>query len=108
MELGLGGRRALITGGSRGIGLAIARALVAEGAAVALCARGEAELAGAVESLASGGRAVGIRADVTDADELAGAVDGAAADLGGLDLLAKLDDSAMGDLLRDRPILPGG
>jgi 3-oxoacyl-[acyl-carrier protein] reductase len=102
VELGLGGRRALITGGSRGIGLAIARALVAEGAAVALCARGEAELAGAVESLvASGGRAVGIRADVTDADELAGAVDGAAADLGGLDLLVANAGGATGGLLLD-------
>ncbi|MCW2609980.1 MAG: 3-oxoacyl-ACP reductase [Cryptosporangiaceae bacterium] len=105
MELGLGGRRALITGGSRGIGLAIARALVAEGAAVALCARGEAELADAVASLAaSGGRAGGIRADVTDEADLTAAVDRAAAALGGLDLLvANAGGAAGGGLLDSTP-----
>jgi 3-oxoacyl-[acyl-carrier protein] reductase len=102
MELGLGGRRALITGGSRGIGLAIARALVAEGAAVALCARGEAELGAAVSSLvAAGGRAVGIPADVTRPDDLAAAVHGAAAELGGLDLLVANAGGGVGGGLLD-------
>jgi NAD(P)-dependent dehydrogenase (short-subunit alcohol dehydrogenase family) len=61
---------ALITGGSRGLGLAIARALTAEGAAVACLARAGDELERAVTELsAGGGKAVGVHADVTrDAD----------------------------------------
>ncbi|HEV7754228.1 MAG TPA: SDR family NAD(P)-dependent oxidoreductase [Mycobacteriales bacterium] len=102
MEMDLDGRRALITGGSRGIGLAIARALTAEGVAVALCARGEAELTAAVESLvAAGGRAVGIRADVADPADLAGAVERAATALGGLDLLVANAGGATGGRLLD-------
>ena len=44
MDLGLVGKRALITGATRGIGRAIAESLLAEGAAVAICARNEDEL----------------------------------------------------------------
>jgi 3-oxoacyl-[acyl-carrier protein] reductase len=105
MDLELAGRRALVTGGSQGIGLAVARALVAEGAAVALCARGELGVARAVADLtAAGGRAVGIRADVTDPDQLAGAVTAAAAALGGLDLLvAGVGGATGGGLLDSTP-----
>ena len=45
MELGLAGRRAIVTGGSKGLGKAIAAELLAEGAAVAICARHADELA---------------------------------------------------------------
>ena len=88
MELGLRGRRALITGGSRGIGFAIAQALAAEGASVGLVARDGARLAQAAERLAPYQvTVVTAAADVTDTKALGRAVDHVAAGLGGLDCL---------------------
>ena len=88
MDLGLRGRRALITGGSRGIGFAVAEALAAEGAAVGLVARDAAGLAAAAERLKSqGSTVVTAAADVTDTSQLKQAVADIAAALGGLDRL---------------------
>ncbi|HUN32955.1 MAG TPA: SDR family oxidoreductase [Trebonia sp.] len=90
MDLGLRGKRALITGGSKGIGLAIARALVTEGVAVGLVARDPANLAKAAGQLAAttGDDAIATHAaDVTDVAALAAAVDAIAESLGGLDFL---------------------
>jgi 3-oxoacyl-[acyl-carrier protein] reductase len=88
MDLDLRGRRVLITGGSRGIGLAIAEALVAEGAAVGLVARDAEGLAAAAGRLAGRGASVATAAaDVTDTPALNQAVDQIAAALGGLDHL---------------------
>jgi 3-oxoacyl-[acyl-carrier protein] reductase len=88
MDLGLHGRRALITGGSRGIGFAVAEALAAEGAAIGLVARDAAGLAAAAERLGSRGVPVATAvADVTDTPQLKGAVDDIATALGGLDHL---------------------
>jgi NAD(P)-dependent dehydrogenase (short-subunit alcohol dehydrogenase family) len=88
MDLGLRGRRALITGGSRGIGLAVAEALAAEGAAVGLVARDAGGLAAAAERLKSqGSTVVTAAADVTDTSQLKQAVADIAAALGGLDRL---------------------
>jgi 3-oxoacyl-[acyl-carrier protein] reductase len=88
MDLGLRGTRALITGGSRGIGFAVADALAAEGAAVGLVARGADGLAAAAQRLAQHGTPVATAAaDVTDTAALARAVDDIAAALGGLDHL---------------------
>jgi 3-oxoacyl-[acyl-carrier protein] reductase len=102
MDLGLRGRRAFVTGGSRGIGLAVARALAAEGAAVALCARSPEPLDAAVEALRADGRtALGVPADVTDPDQLGAAVESAAAGLGGLDLLVANAGGAVGGGLLD-------
>jgi 3-oxoacyl-[acyl-carrier protein] reductase len=88
MDLGLHGSRVLITGGSRGIGLAIADALAAEGAAVGLVARDRDGLEAAAAQLAGHGAPTAIAAaDVTDTPALARAVGDIAAALGGLDHL---------------------
>jgi 3-oxoacyl-[acyl-carrier protein] reductase len=88
MDLGLLGHRALITGGSRGIGFAVAEALAAEGAAVGLVAREAAGLAAAAERLKPRGVPVVTEAaDVTDTGALKRAVDAIATALGGLDHL---------------------
>lgn len=66
MDLGLNGRVFLVTGGSRGLGLAAAEALVAEGAKVLLVARDEAALGQATATLGGHDHAVGIACDVAD------------------------------------------
>jgi 3-oxoacyl-[acyl-carrier protein] reductase len=108
MDLGLNGRRVLVTGGSRGIGFAVADALAAEGAAVGLIARDAGGLAAAAARLAPRGVPVAIAAsDVTDTPMLNRAVDDIADALGGLDHLVanaggtvgggNLTNSAAGD-----------
>ena len=88
MDLGLNGRRAVITGGSRGIGLSIALQLAAEGCEVALCARDQDGLEAALARVRElGVKAHGSAADVTDAEALAGFVEGSAAALGGIDFV---------------------
>jgi short-subunit dehydrogenase len=86
----LRGSAALVIGGSRGLGAALARRLAGEGARVALVARGEAELARVVEDVrAAGGQAHGIPADVGD-KRAAHAIAGAAAALvGPVDVLVQ-------------------
>ena len=88
MDLGLVGKRAIITGGSRGIGRAIALGLAAEGCAVAIGARDAHGVEAAVAELRSRGTtAHGETIDVTDAGALAAFVASSASALGGLDLL---------------------
>lgn len=75
MDLGLAGSNAVVTGGSKGMGLAIAQTLAAEGASVAVMARNRAALDAAVESLREAGAsdAVGISVDMADAASIAAA-----------------------------------
>lgn len=88
MELGLQGKRAIITGASRGIGFAIADALAAEGCAVSICARGQAGLdAAATKISARGGQVHTAACDVSDKAALEGYMDSAIEALGGLDVL---------------------
>ena len=84
MDLGLDGARALVGGGSGGLGGAIATALSGEGARVALVARPSDRLDGAVERLAG---AIPVGADLSTPDGPADAVARAVAALGGLDLV---------------------
>ena len=88
MELGLKGRRVLITGGSKGLGFAIARELVGEGASVAICARSEDEVLAAADELRSDGTVVHAQcADVTDPEQVADLVARSSEALGGIDSL---------------------
>lgn len=83
------GRRALVTGGSRGIGAEIVRRLTADGAAVAFTyGRSAAEAEKLVAAVtADGGTAIAIKADAADPAQTSAAVDKAATELGGLDVL---------------------
>ena len=89
MDLGIAGKRALVTGGTRGIGYATALELAREGVSVALCARdGDAAQAAAKRIAAeTGAAAFGFRADTGVADDVSRLVADAADALGGLDIL---------------------
>ena len=84
MDLGLQGKRAIVTGGTRGIGLAIAKTLMAEGASVAICARSADGVEEAVAEL--GGDAWGEAVDVANTDEYTAWLGRATEHLGGLDI----------------------
>lgn len=88
MDLGLKGLKAVVTGGTKGIGRAIAQTLVGEGANVAFCARNAEEVAATAAALAAPGLSVFGRAvDVGDGPALAAFVAAAAEALGGIDIV---------------------
>lgn len=84
MDLGLRGRIVLITGGSKGIGLACAQAFIAEGARVAICSRDPENIDTALARLPG---ALGFAADLTDADDAAAMVAKVEETLGPIDIL---------------------
>lgn len=89
MDLQLQGKRALVTGASRGLGYAVARALAGEGCQVALNSRDPQKLAAAAQTLAgeTSSRVFALPGDVTDPQQPGALIQQAADTLGGLDLL---------------------
>lgn len=102
MDLGLSGRRAIVTGGSKGIGRRCADILAAEGAHVSICARTAADVEATLDALRATGVIVhGSAVDVSDKAALESWVAEAAEELGGIDMvignvsaLAVADDEA--------------
>jgi 3-oxoacyl-[acyl-carrier protein] reductase len=106
----LAGRRALVTGASRGIGSEIVRRLTADGAAVAFTYGASAAEADKLvaEVAANGGSAVAIQADSADPDQVANAVDETVSRFGGLDILVNNAGVAyIGSINADRVPVPG-
>ena len=105
MNLELTNKIAIVTGSSRGIGLAIAAALVQEGCHVTICARGEARLteaAGELRRLAGGdSRVLPVAADLTSADAVAAVVARTVETFGGLDILVNNVGLARGATITD-------
>ena len=86
MDLGLSGKKALVTGATKGIGRAIAETLLAEGASVAICARNAEGVDSAVAEMSSLGTVVGAAVDAADGEALAAWVASSADQLGGIDV----------------------
>src|ERR1700741_1893270 len=99
MDLGLKGKNVLVTGGSKGIGLAIAELFADEGANVAICARNADEVGKVVKALAAKGvKSWGNAIDVADPAALKQWIEGAAAELGGIDtIVCNVSALAVGD-----------
>jgi len=86
MDLGLAGKKALITGSTKGIGRAVAETLLAEGASVAICARNADGVSAAVEELSAHGKVCGSAVDAGDMESLTGWINSSAEELGGIDI----------------------
>lgn len=83
----LQGKRVLITGGSSGIGLAIARAMLAKGATIVVTGRNRQRLRAAVSDLEAYGKVAGVQADVASSEGRASSLEEAIELLGGIDVL---------------------
>lgn len=107
MDLHLSDKIAIVTGSSRGLGLASARALALEGARVCLCARGvealEASAAALRDEVGEGGRVLAVAADLASVEGAALVVERTVAAFGGLDILVNNIGLARGGGLLDTP-----
>src|SRR5256885_9825693 len=106
MDLGLHDKHAIVTGGSRGIGKAIARELAREGVDVAIVARNKADLEGTARELAAetNRRIVPLAADVTSNEQVDRMVAEAAQQLGGLHILVNSGSAPGGSATATGPI----
>src|SRR5262249_53060363 len=106
MDLGLKGKHAIITGGSLGIGKAIARELAREGVDVAIVARSRDRLESTAKELAAetGRRIIPLAADVTSREQVDHMVTEAANQLGGLHILVNSGSSPGGSTTATGPI----
>jgi NAD(P)-dependent dehydrogenase (short-subunit alcohol dehydrogenase family) len=106
MDLGLRGRHAIVTGGSLGIGKAIARELAREGADVAIVARTKDQLEVAARELATetGRRVIALAADVTSRAQVDAMVEQAAVELGGVHILVNSGSAPGGSASATGPI----
>lgn len=86
MDLGLSGKRALVTGSTQGIGRTIAETLLAEGASVAICARTPDSVTEAVREMSVSGTVVGQAVDAADSASLRSWITRSADQLGGIDV----------------------
>jgi 3-oxoacyl-[acyl-carrier protein] reductase len=107
MDLGLRNKVAIITGSSRGLGLATARSLAAEGCRVCICARGEDRLREAAQDVAGAGggesAVLAVAADVSRADGVQLVVERTVATFGGVDILVNNAGFGGGGGLLDTP-----
>src|SRR6185436_13350948 len=106
MDLGLQGKRAIVTGGSLGIGKAIARELAREGVDVAIVARNKERLEAAAKDLSAetGRRIIAMPADVTSREQVDSMINDAVAKLGGLHILVNSGSSPGGSATAIGPI----
>lgn len=104
MDLGLRDKAVLVTGGSRGIGRAIALAFAAEGANVAICGRDRGQLAKTQPEIAAlGVKSLAIAADLFQADDCRRVVDETATTFGRFDVLVNNASTNVGGTLEDSP-----
>jgi len=101
MDLQLNGKKAIVTGGSEGIGKAIALGLAQEGVDVAICARRKEPLEAAAKEIsnATDRNIIPITADLTDTEQANAFIDGAVEALGGIDILVNNAGAAVGGVL---------
>jgi NAD(P)-dependent dehydrogenase (short-subunit alcohol dehydrogenase family) len=104
MDLGLGGKVAVITGGSVGIGLATAKAMAGEGASVVIAARNAERLEAArADVAAAGGRVLAVDCDVATAAGCTALVEAAAKEFGGADILINNAGTGSNETIMDAP-----
>jgi len=106
MDLGLRGKHAIVTGGSQGIGKAVARELAREGCDVAIISRNKDRLEATAKELSAEtrGRVIALAADVTSREQVDSMVAEAAAKLGGLHILVNSGSSPGGSTTATGPI----
>jgi NAD(P)-dependent dehydrogenase (short-subunit alcohol dehydrogenase family) len=104
MDLGLVGKRAIVTGGSAGIGFKIARQFALEGVDTAVCSRSMDRARAAIDAMGvngKGGRLLPVQVELKDAESVATMVDTVAAEWGGVDILVNSGAEVSGNVAED-------